>query len=72
MAAKAAEEDRAEGKTDITPYWRTVKEGGVLNPKFPGGIEAQADRLQAEGHTIEPKGKKNLRVKDYEKVLVEG
>jgi hypothetical protein len=61
-----------EGKKDITPYWRTLKVGGVLNEKYPGGVEAQAAHLKAEGHTIEPaKGKKPPRVKDYEKVLVE-
>jgi hypothetical protein len=62
-----------EGKKDITPYWRTLKVGGVLNEKYPGGVEAQAARLQAEGHSIEPaKGKKPPRVKDFEKALVEG
>ncbi|MFH1031267.1 MAG: hypothetical protein V1767_01660 [Chloroflexota bacterium] len=60
-----------EGKKDVTPYWRTVKVGGVLNEKYPGGLEAQAARLKAEGHTVESKGKK-MRVKDFEKVLVEG
>jgi len=61
-----------EGKKDITPYWRTLKSKGELNEKFPGGVEAQAARLQAEGHTIEPgKGKKPPKVKDFEKVLVE-
>jgi len=63
----------AEGKKDITPYWRTLKVGGVLNEKFPGGVEAQAARLRAEGHTIElGKGKKPHRVKDYEKKMAEG
>jgi len=35
IAAKAAEEDAADGITDITPYWRTLKAGGELNPKYP-------------------------------------
>ncbi len=71
VAAHAAEEAAAEGKTDITPYWRTLKSSGELNEKYPGGIEAQATRLREEGHTIEPgKGKKPPRVKDFEKVLV--
>lgn len=52
IAAHAAEEDRVEGKKRITPWWRVLKEGGKLNPKFPGGIEEQARRLQAEGHEI--------------------
>ena len=59
-----------EGKKDITPYWRTLKVGGQLNEKYPGGIEVQASRLSAEGHTIESKGKK-MRVKDFEQALVD-
>lgn len=56
---------------DITPYWRVVKNKGELNPKFPGGIEAQKQKLEAEGHSIVSKGKKNLKyyVKDYEQSL---
>jgi hypothetical protein len=73
IAARAAEEDAAEGKTDITPYWRTLKVGGVLSDKFPGGVEAQATRLRAEGHTILPNRKgQPKKVKDFEKSLVEG
>ena len=73
IAARAAEEAAAEGKKDITPYWRTLKVGGELNPKYPGGINAQAERLREEGHTIEPgRGKEPPKVKDFEKALVEG
>ena len=61
-----------EGEKDITPYWRTLKLGGQLNEKYPGGVEAQAARLRAEGYTIEPaKGKQPPKVKDFEKALVE-
>lgn len=58
---------------DETPYWRTLKAGGELNPKYPGGIDAQKEKLEAEGHTIIQKGRKNIRfyVKDYEKVMVQ-
>jgi hypothetical protein len=52
IAAEAAEEDARAGKTRIAPYWRVVKEDGSLNPKFPGGVERQAERLRAEGHRI--------------------
>lgn len=57
--------------TDETPYWRTLKANGELNPKFPGGIEAQKEKLESEGHTILQKGRKNIRyyVQDYEMVL---
>lgn len=52
IAAHAAAEDEAAGKKRITPWWRVLKEGGKLNPKFPGGIAEQSRRLRAEGHTI--------------------
>ncbi len=63
-----ASEQRQEDKT---PYWRTLKTDGELNAKYPGGIEAQMKRLEAEGHTIIVKGRKNKRyyVKDYEKYM---
>jgi hypothetical protein len=71
MAAKAAEEDEDAGKKDVTPYWRTLKEGGLLNQKYPGGVEAQAKRLKAEGHEIEPdRAGKPKRVKGWENKLV--
>ena len=53
---------------DKTPYWRTLKADGELNAKYPGGVEAQKAKLEAEGHIIIQKGRKNIRyyVKDYE------
>lgn len=56
---------------DKTPYWRTLKANGELNAKYPGGIEAQKEMLEKEGHTIIQKGRKNIRyyVKDYENAL---
>jgi hypothetical protein len=72
IAARAAEEAKAEGKKNITPYWRTLKVGGALNEKYPGGVDAQAAKLKAEGHTIETgKDGKPKRVRDFEKALVE-
>jgi len=72
VASHAAEESAAEGKKDITPYWRTLKSKGELNEKYPGGVEAQAARLREEGHIIEPgKGKRPPKVKDFEKALGE-
>ncbi len=53
IAAEAADEAEREGARRITPYWRVVKDDGSLNPKFPGGVEAQAERLRDEGHTID-------------------
>ena len=57
---------------DETPWWRTLKANGELNPKYPGGAEAQKLKLEAEGHTVIRKGrtKINYVVKDYEKSLL--
>lgn len=54
-----------------TPYWRCLKANGELNPKYPGGVEAQKEKLEAEGHTVLAKGRVNIRwyVKNYEDVL---
>jgi len=68
VAANAAEEKRKEGKKDITPYWRILKTGGVINPKYPGGVEAQKKLLENEGHKVIQKGK-NYVVIGYEKSL---
>ena len=60
-------------ETDKTPYWRILKAKGELNPKYPGGVMAQKEMLEKEGHTVVQRGRTNIRyyVKDYEKVLVE-
>ena len=52
---------------DETPYWRTLKANGELNAKYPGGIENQKEKLEAEGHTIIQKGRTNIKY--YEKFL---
>jgi alkylated DNA nucleotide flippase Atl1 len=70
IAAGAAAEAAEEGETDITPYWRTLKEGGVINEKYPGGLEGQRAKLEAEGHVVVPKGKK-LVVRDFRERLVD-
>lgn len=56
---------------DKTPYWRTLKANGELNPKYPGGVEAQKEKLEAEGHTIIRKGRTNIKyyVKDYKETV---
>jgi alkylated DNA nucleotide flippase Atl1 len=68
IAANAAEEEREKGKKDITPYWRTLKVGGMINEKYPGGVEGQMKLLEKEGHKIIQKGK-NYVIVDYEKSL---
>lgn len=58
-------------KENKTPYWRTLKANGELNEKYPGGIDAQRELLEKEGHIIVKKGRTNIRyyVKDYEQAL---
>jgi len=68
IAANAAAEDRASGKKRITPYWRTLKTGGDLNPKYPGGLRDVAARLRTEGHRIEKHGKRVV-VQNFPDVL---
>ncbi len=71
LVARAADEAEqaaaAEGcngeKPAGTPYWRTLKADGSLNPKYPGGVERQMQRLEAEGHVIEQRGRL-LRIQD--------
>jgi len=70
IAARAAEERKQHGEKDITPYWRTLKTGGFLNEKYPGGAEAQKELLEREGHTVIQKGKKYV-VLNYEKSLTQ-
>ena len=69
IAAGAAEEAADKGKKKITPYWRTLKGKGEVNPKYPGGVNAQKKLLEKEGHKVIQKGKRVL-VQDYEKKLV--
>lgn len=69
ISAHAANEAALEGKTDITPYWRTLKTGGVINEKYPGGINYQKQLLEREGHKVVQKGKKYI-VEDFEKRLI--
>jgi hypothetical protein len=68
IAAHAAEEAAAGGSKRVTPYWRTLKTGGELNTKYPGGIVALKKRLLAEGHRVFKKGKRFF-VQDHSNVL---
>jgi hypothetical protein len=69
IAAHAAEEAEEKGIKNFTPYWRTLKEGGVINEKYPGGIERQAELLEGEGHHVVQKGKKWV-VENWDKRLM--
>lgn len=70
IAANAAEEQRQAGRKDITPYWRTLKAGGVINAKYPGGVEGLKKLLEKEGHKVIQKGKRYV-ILDYEKAVIE-
>jgi len=58
ICANAAEEESATGKKDVTPWWRVLKLGNELNPKYPNYPEQQKSFLESEGHTVIQKGKK--------------
>ena len=70
IAAHAAEEEAGEGRKRITPYWRTLKTEGILNEKYPGGIERQRKKLESEGHRILKKGKKYM-VENLPRALIQ-
>jgi hypothetical protein len=68
IAAHAAEDDRKARRRGATAYWRTLKSGGFLNEKYPGGVSAHRVKLEAEGHTVIEKGKR-LAVANFERAL---
>ena len=71
IVAEAAEEELHNGKKQVTPYWRVIRDDGSLNEKFPGGVIAQARRLKEEGHSVSPgKGKHPPKLMDFEKSLM--
>lgn len=51
------------------PYWRTLKKGGELCEKYPGGTASHRELLESEGHTIIQRGKRFF-VEGYEQKLV--
>ncbi|NLX97881.1 MAG: MGMT family protein [Rhodopirellula sp.] len=55
LIAEAVEESSRPG---AVPWWRVLKTGNELNPKYPGGGLLQRQRLEAEGHRVKPVGKK--------------
>ncbi len=66
IAANAAEEMKQAGATGTIPYWRTIKSGGMINEKYPGGAESQKRLLEEEGHSVIRKGK-NFVVQAFER-----
>jgi len=69
LAANRAQELADQGKKGTIPYWRTLKTGGEINPKYPGGVERQRELLEGEGHIVIQRGKRWL-VTDYKKKLL--
>lgn len=69
IAANAAEEMSKEGRKKTLAWWRTVKLGGDLNPKYPGGAVEQAKRLQAEGIKIFRTKTGKWKVQDMDKIV---
>jgi hypothetical protein len=45
-----------------------LKAGGFLNEKFPGGVSAQREKLEAEGHSVVARGQR-FAVADYERAI---
>jgi hypothetical protein len=70
IAANAVEEAARQGENLGIPYWRTLKADGFLNEKYPGGLEAQKAKLEAEGFEVMAKGKRYV-VKNYQNALVD-
>jgi hypothetical protein len=70
IAAHAAFEAAEAKVKNTTPFWRTLKSGGVLNPKYPGGIPLLKRKLKAEGHRVKQKGKRYL-VEGFDKCLAD-
>jgi len=69
VAAHAAEEANLQGEENITPYWRTLKSDGYLNEKYPGGVEAQKEKIEAEGFRVIQRGKR-YQVENYQQYVV--
>jgi hypothetical protein len=68
LVAQAAYEAEQAGDAHA-PYWRALKTGGELNPKYPGGIENLMLKLEAEGHVIVQRGARYF-VEHYNEKLV--
>jgi hypothetical protein len=69
IAANAAGEQRRNGEKNFTPYWRTLRAGGIINEKYPDRVDGQIQLLEMEGHKVVKKGK-NYVVLNYEESLV--
>lgn len=62
IVAEYAEEIKNEGGLKIPPYWRIVRDDGSLFEKFPGGPEAQMEKLKREGHQFKSSTKGKVKM----------
>ena len=70
IAAGAAAEEEAEGKKEITPYWRILKSGGEINAKYPGGLEG-AKTTAGSGRPQSRNEREKFFVENFERALVD-
>ncbi len=72
IAANKTEEDREEGRKNLTPYWRVIKPDGQVYEKYMGQPSKQIKLLEREGFKIVDSGYKTKApiVKDFEKYLI--
>ena len=68
IVAKASKEREETGEGNLVPYWRTLKQNGELNEKYPDGVGGQKQLLEKEKHIIIQKGNRFF-VKDYKEKL---
>tara|TARA_Y100000817_G_scaffold279133_1_gene242325 strand:- start:294 stop:767 length:474 start_codon:yes stop_codon:yes gene_type:complete len=66
ICANASEEYKLLGKEKkIIPWWRTIKNNGDLNPKYPNSFRLQSELLEKENWKINY-SKKTPRLVDFE------
>ena len=64
-----ASQQRTSAETPLLADFKS--QGGELNPKYPGGVLAQKEKLEAEGQHVICRGRKHFRyyVADYAESL---
>lgn len=72
IVAEAAEMEREQGKQDLAPWWRVIRDDGTMNEKMPGRGALQETMLADEGHSldIKPQGTK-MMVLEYEPAVIQ-
>lgn len=69
VTTKKALQAIARDSSKNVAYWRVINQNGGLISLFPGGAANQAERLRAEGFTVEANGRA-LKVKRFKESLV--